>query len=269
MIREDGAPGFGGTLSDAFVRLYNSGGIQVASDDDSGTGLDSQIIFTPGASGTYYVDAGAFADGLTGTYRVSVVDQSQIHTNLNGDGTSDFIFQSGGTVIDWTINTDTGQASTTNVISTQAGGWTVVGTGDLNGDGTQDVLLQNGGSVVDWIMGNGGYQSGNILTTGAAGWSVVGTGDYNADGTADVLLQNGDSLVMWTMRNGAYQSGSIITTALNGARVVGTGDYNGDGVADIALVATDNSLIEWLMATNGTVQAAVTIGNTGGWNTRG
>lgn len=56
-----------GTLSDPFLVLRNGSGGFVAQDDDSGEKLNSQIVFTPSASGTYYLEARNFEDE-TGTY---------------------------------------------------------------------------------------------------------------------------------------------------------------------------------------------------------
>ena len=56
-----------GTLSDPFLVLRNSSGGFVAQDDDSGAGLDAQIVFTPTSSDTYYVSARTFGSS-GGTY---------------------------------------------------------------------------------------------------------------------------------------------------------------------------------------------------------
>lgn len=56
-----------GTLSDPFLVLRNGSGGFVAQDDDSGEKLNSQITFTPSASGTYYLEARSFEDEA-GTY---------------------------------------------------------------------------------------------------------------------------------------------------------------------------------------------------------
>ncbi len=64
----------GGTLYDPYLRgVYNgSGTLQSSStDDDSGTGTDSQVEFTPTATGTYYISAGGYSS-YTGTYTLSV-----------------------------------------------------------------------------------------------------------------------------------------------------------------------------------------------------
>jgi serralysin len=63
--------GFGvGALRDPYLRLFNASGTQVAggdATDDTGPLLGSLLSYTPTASGTYYVSAGAFASG-TGQY---------------------------------------------------------------------------------------------------------------------------------------------------------------------------------------------------------
>ena len=70
----EGSPTGGGTLSDTFLRgVYDPGSnlIGGTSDDDGGTGLNSQLTFSPTASGTHYISAGAFGSN-TGTYTLSV-----------------------------------------------------------------------------------------------------------------------------------------------------------------------------------------------------
>ena len=71
---EVGQYGGGGMLADPFLRVHETSGTLVASNDDvvDGSNLDSAVSFTATASGTYYVEAGAFADGYTGTYHVGV-----------------------------------------------------------------------------------------------------------------------------------------------------------------------------------------------------
>ena len=66
--------GFGtGALRDTFVRLYNSSGTLVASDDDSGPLLGSLLRYTAPTTGTYYVSAGAYGSG-TGQYLLTMND---------------------------------------------------------------------------------------------------------------------------------------------------------------------------------------------------
>ena len=69
-----------GTLGDPALRgIHDSDGTLISgtSDDDSGTGKNSRVSFTPAESGTYYVAAGAtpsdeFSTLRTGTYTLTV-----------------------------------------------------------------------------------------------------------------------------------------------------------------------------------------------------
>jgi len=64
----------GGTLADPYLRLHASDGAVVAENDDIVVGInrDSQLVYTATATGAYYVEAGAFDDSYTGTYKASV-----------------------------------------------------------------------------------------------------------------------------------------------------------------------------------------------------
>lgn len=61
-------------LADPFVAVLNESGERIASDDDSGPGLDAQLRFAPGQSGTYYIQASGLG-GSIGWYRISVARQ--------------------------------------------------------------------------------------------------------------------------------------------------------------------------------------------------
>lgn len=70
-----------GTLADGFIVLRNASGGFVAQDDNSGTGDDARLVYTPTASGTYYVSARTFgSDG--GTY--SLVTSPEERTEDDG-----------------------------------------------------------------------------------------------------------------------------------------------------------------------------------------
>ncbi|WP_238185256.1 FG-GAP-like repeat-containing protein, partial [Methylobacterium trifolii] len=236
---------------------------------DGGAGIDtatfnvarSAATIARTGNGTYTVAASGFTDTLTSIERLRFTDRTvnlagTVADDLNGDGTSDLLLQSGGSVRNWTIS-NTAVANNT-LITNGATGFTVRGTGDFNGDGTADILLQNGGTVVDWIMGNGQYQSGNNITDGAAGYTIRAIGDFDGDGTDDIVLQNGSSVVEWTMRNGRYQSGRLLGDA-GGFTVVGAGDFNGDGTDDLVL-QSGGTIITWQLV-NGAYQSGRVITN--------
>ena len=87
-ITVSGAPNGSGTLGDPFLRLYDSTGHLAGQDDDFGGSLNALFTFTPSVSGTYYVGAGAHADGFTGTYTVSVVTGSGPQPDLTASNAS-------------------------------------------------------------------------------------------------------------------------------------------------------------------------------------
>lgn len=61
-----------GDIEDSYLRLHNSAGTQIAFNDDIGTGnLYSSIVYTATATGTFYVNVGAYNDLEAGNYRVS------------------------------------------------------------------------------------------------------------------------------------------------------------------------------------------------------
>ena len=59
-------------LADAYLRLYNSSGIQIAYNDDGGPGYNSAMTFTATTTATYYIGAGSYNDNYAGTYTMAV-----------------------------------------------------------------------------------------------------------------------------------------------------------------------------------------------------
>lgn len=68
----EGADTGSGTLADPTMELYApNAATQLASDEDTGTGRNAQITFTPNSSGTYFLVAYASTEAGTGSYRLS------------------------------------------------------------------------------------------------------------------------------------------------------------------------------------------------------
>lgn len=235
ILRESGVASLNYGTQDPYLRLYNSAGTLALQDDDSGPLQDSLIILTANTTGNYFLSAGGFNDVHTGSYRVSVTDTANIHSDVNGNGTSDLILQNGGTVVDWILGNDQAAPLSGNLVGANVSGWLVVGSGDFNGDGISDVLLQNGATIVQWRMNSGGTVASGSVLGAAPGWTVRGTGDFNNDGVTDVLLQNGGTIVEWSMQNGAVAGGTVVAAGIPDWSVVGTGDINGDGTCDVFL----------------------------------
>ena len=62
------------TLGDPLLFLRNSDGTELLSDDDSGDGLNSRILFSSATTGTYYLDAGSYADRTDGSYEIKAAE---------------------------------------------------------------------------------------------------------------------------------------------------------------------------------------------------
>jgi Ca2+-binding RTX toxin-like protein len=71
-----GTPTGDGTLTDPYLRIYNSTAptTLLGADDDFGVGYNSRLVFTPSADGLYILEAAGFADARTGTYTISWTD---------------------------------------------------------------------------------------------------------------------------------------------------------------------------------------------------
>ena len=68
-----GADSAAGTLLDPYLQLLDGSASYLAYDNDSGTGSDSRLIYSPLISGDFYLSAHS-ASGTLGTYRVAVAD---------------------------------------------------------------------------------------------------------------------------------------------------------------------------------------------------
>ena len=114
----------GATLSDPYLRVYDSSGNLVYYNDDGGADYNSFLAFTASYTGTYYLAAGAYADGYAGTYDMSITE-----TVPAAPGTLDELadFLTNGY---WEGNGTTARAfdtSTSNVITVNLTGLTADG----------------------------------------------------------------------------------------------------------------------------------------------
>ena len=78
----EGRPTEAGTLHNPYLRgVHDAHGVLVAgtTNDDGGVGYNARLYFTPDETGTYYVAAGAYYVGATGTYTLSVTDVTDDH----------------------------------------------------------------------------------------------------------------------------------------------------------------------------------------------
>ncbi len=229
------------------------------------------VTITHNANRSVTITGNGFSDTLSGVENATFTDRTvslreRGRSDFNGNGTSDIVLQSGGSVVDWIVNGSSVQSGA--IVGSYVPGWDVVGTGDFNGDGVTDLLLKNGGTIVSWNMQNGSVTSGGVVGSGIPGWNVVGTGDFNGDGTSDILLQNGGTIVDWIMQNGTIISANVVGSYVPGWTVVGNGDFNGDGTSDI-LLQNGGTIVVWNMQ-NGIVTGGGVVGSgIAGWTVAG
>jgi Ca2+-binding RTX toxin-like protein len=194
-----GRAGGGGTLADPYLQLHNSSGTLLASNDDitPGSDSDSQLVFTAPSSGTFYVDAGAFVDGYTGTYRVDV-SQTGTATTPMGEV---LVGAAGGDTLQGGAGGDsiTGGASGANYLRGNDGNDSILGGSsfdDINGNTGNDTI-DGGSGGGDWLVGGQGddlitsHHSDDILYGNLGNDTLVG-----GDG-AEVMRggQGDDSIV--------------------------------------------------------------------------
>ena len=69
----------GGTgLADPLLNLRNSTGTIISTNDDANGTVNSQITFNATTTGTYFLDAGAYAEGSTGQYQLSATETAPV-----------------------------------------------------------------------------------------------------------------------------------------------------------------------------------------------
>ena len=72
LIGASGFAGFGGTLNDPYVRIFNSDGNLLDFDNNGGSGTDAEFYFAPESSETFYIEVSSGQNSGQGTYELSV-----------------------------------------------------------------------------------------------------------------------------------------------------------------------------------------------------
>ena len=217
-----------GTLWDPYLRgVQDADGnlLPFSTNDDGGEGRNSQLFFTPDATGTYYVAAGAWSFA-TGTYKLSVTDVTAgvMDDYASGTGTAGTVAvdSSAAGEIDFAGDRDWFEV-------TLAVGKTyrIDLEGSSTGEGTlRDPYLRGihdaAGDLVPGTTNNGGGDGRNsrVFFTAendgthyvAAGAWVDGTGTYRLSVT-DVTDSIADIDLPGTVDVGASARGRIETTA--------------------------------------------------------
>ena len=111
----EGVPTGRGTLPDPLLGIRPAADGTEANDDDGGVGLNSRVIYTPAAGGTYFVQVRDTTTNTPGTYTLSVI---VLGTNGNSEADTDF-----PTTTSTTGRVAVGASATGNVNATGDGDW--------------------------------------------------------------------------------------------------------------------------------------------------
>jgi RTX calcium-binding nonapeptide repeat (4 copies)/FG-GAP-like repeat/Bacterial pre-peptidase C-terminal domain len=280
-----GAPGGGGSLSDAFLRLRAADGESLAFNNDSGT-TDSRITVTSTSTGLFYLDASA-AGAQIGTYTLSAAVGT---SNSFTEGNDTVVLSDPGQT--WHAlggNDNVTGTSGIDAIYGEAGSDTLYGAAgnDLLFGGADDDALYGG-------LGNdtldGGAQSDTAAFTGARSQYTFSGGvkdfritdtiasrdgvdtvknveflrfsdgtfaaadvvpdkapnDFNGDGKSDILWRHSDGTVReWQIDGTTIASQGHVGQPSNGFTAAGTGDFNGDGLDDVLWRHSGGTVSTW------------------------
>jgi len=166
-IKVEGAETGNGTLIDPVLgSIYDAAGLLIpgTSDDDSGDGLNSELLFTPTTTATYYVEVAAFGE-TSGTYSVTVEEATTSTFDLSAASVAKSEGDSGLTAYEFTI-TRSGDTSAAASVA-----WGVAGFGANPATADDFELGALPGNVLNFAAG----QTSQIITVNVAGDETVET----------------------------------------------------------------------------------------------
>jgi hypothetical protein len=255
-----------GTLEDPYLRIHNSSGTLVAENDDIDLGInrDSHLTFQATTTGTYYIEAGAFDDNYTGTYRASInsvgagsVSIDDVSITEGNFGTKFATFtatRSGGAAaFDVNFTTANGSATTADHDYVANSGTLHFGTG-VN---TQTISVAiTGDTKIEanetfFVNLSGATNGATISDSLAIGTIVDDDGnhlrDFNADTQSDLVWRNDSGPVStWDMHDRGFGA-VVIANVSNDWHIAGTGDFNGDRTSDLVWRNDSGAVSTWDM----------------------
>ncbi len=252
-----------GSTFDTLLGVYTGSAVNaltlVASNDDFGGALQSQVSF-PCVESTTYKIAIDGKDGVTGAFTLALTRVSHWAVggvkDLDADGRADIVWRNSysGQNAAWFMN---GAAiGSTLFAGNLEQSWVIGGLGDLNGDGKADIVWRHTatGACAAWLMNGAVIQSTAYLGSLPLTWRIGGVGDLDGNGKADILWRDtttGDNAV-WFMNGASSASTANLYNVPKPWTIGGMGDFDQDGKADILWRnPVDGTVAVWLM--NGVV----------------
>jgi hypothetical protein len=98
---------------DPYIEIMNASGESIATDDDSGSGSNSALLFVAPESATYTVNARAYDGEATGSYALTLVTEiadvsagASLDLEMDGATPSVFRFEANGDPVNIVVNSD-------------------------------------------------------------------------------------------------------------------------------------------------------------------
>ncbi|MGC1497940.1 MAG: M10 family metallopeptidase C-terminal domain-containing protein [Sulfitobacter sp.] len=219
------------SLSDPYLRLRDSGGAQIALDDDGGPGRNSTLTFTASSSGTYYLDMQSWNNTQAGDYGLSMVA---------GDRASYDVTMGAGNLIradaSWASTPATGVTVTWSIRASgdSPDGETFVAPSAAQVSAIEDIMdYFEGITGLTFTQDNAGGTSNNATMVFGAYSANDGSGAYAyypgstaaGQNAGDVWLNN-NSVSTSSLQFGSYSYFTILHEIGHALGLAHPGDYN-------------------------------------------
>jgi serralysin len=232
-----------GSVEDPFLRLRNSNGTQIDSDDDDGPDQFSSITYTATATGAYYLDAGAFDNGSFGQYGISAVLGNKAHYDaMMGAGDLTAVTASWSTpgtpaTVTWGVrasfagSTDAvGDSAPFSQLSTQQIAAVKMALGDLSEVANIKFTQVNpGGTTNSATMLFSNYTS----DTDGSGAYALYPGDTASSADDGDVRFNTESVSKTSLPRGSYSYSTVLHEIGHAVGLRHPGDYNAAPGVDI------------------------------------
>ena len=249
--------------TDTFGGLLNFDGVQLATDDDSGSESNFYIEADVEA-GVHYVAVRSLG-GTTGPYTLSIEFVADSQPRFDGDGPEDQSYTPGTAIDDLTLPAASGgNGPLTYSLTPQVPGLTFdPATRRLSGTptaaGTYAMTYSAtdvDGNAVSWTFTisveaapDGAFFSAQrVITTDADVALLVYAADLDGDGDPDVLsASRNDDKIAWyeNLGDGSFSAQRVITTDADGASSVHAADLDGDGDPDVLSTSSFDTKVAW------------------------
>ena len=230
----------GNGLDDAYLRLRNAAGTQIAYDDDGGPGANSTITFTATTSGTYYLDVGSYNNTASGQYGLSFTAGTRAHYdymmgagNLLRPGAS--WSATPGTAATVTYSFDTSNPDQTDASGNPTAFIPLSAVQRAAAQQSLSLFSDAGNVTFTQVAANTGtmrFSSYYSTTDGAGAYAYYPGGTGANDLAGDVNLNN-DSVSTTSIPRGSYSFFAMLHEIGHAMGLAHPGDYNAGPGVDI------------------------------------